>query len=178
MEWRREFEIKHLKTPPCADLTLNRKRSGEGGCRGGQLPCEESGWAGPGLGITYQGPWTPNQPRLDSLAPASAYLPQTATRALRPQAAPPPPPLLTSSNHSDPTGWGGNTSLRTGQNTSDDNRRVSGQQKNKGLQYHMLPRVAIESRRSRSTGRRTFSVTGPTTGALRASPPRYAFIWF
>lgn len=39
----------------------------------------EKGWPRPGLGITYQRPWTPNQPRLDSLAPASAYLPQTST---------------------------------------------------------------------------------------------------
>lgn len=88
----------------CTDLTLNRKsfelgEVEERGGRGALLPCEESGiregasgGAGPGLGITYQGPRTPNQPRLDSLAPASAYLPQTATggpvRAAAPRCSP------------------------------------------------------------------------------------------
>lgn len=126
--------------PPCTDLTLNRKSFERGGGRGALLPCEESGlregevgWAGPGLGITYQGPRTPNQPCLDSLAPASAYLPQTATRAPRcspstsaPRA--PPPSLLTSLQQHQPVtplkteGGAGKVRFKSSKRVRDDKR--------------------------------------------------------
>lgn len=104
-----------LPHPP-ADLTLNRKSPGggvEGGSRGGQLPCEDPGRAGPGLGITYQRPRPPNQPRLDSLAPDSAYVPQTATRAPRqPEQAPPPPSRLTPASRTAAPHRGGGATAR------------------------------------------------------------------